>query len=264
MTPQGEQPGQGEQNEHDGSQNVQHGRRATMSAIAISRLYGGGGGEVAARLAQRLGWHLIDHEVVVRVARALGITQEEAEEHDEHVEGLITRMLASMALAYPDTTGLAPLPPHAASARYQAALRKVIVGAADEGNAVIVGRSGSIILADRPDVLRLLVVAPLESRIRYVSRREGLDAEAARRRIEQKDRDRTRAMQEHFQAAPTDPLHYDLVINTGILTLDDAVDLALLALERKGRLLGRPEEQLGAEAGVQPYPTRPGDIPSAK
>src|ERR1700692_2060446 len=42
---------------------------AKMRAITISREYGSGGGEVAARLAKRLGWRLVDHEVVVRVAR---------------------------------------------------------------------------------------------------------------------------------------------------------------------------------------------------
>lgn len=236
----------------------------TMRAVTISRLYGGGGGEIATRLAGRLGWRLIDHEVVVRIARTLGITQEEAAARDEQVEGFVARMLSSMTLAYPDTSGMAPLPSHVASSRYQEALRTVVLEAAREGGAVIVGRSGSVLLADHPDVLRVLVVAPIETRIRYVSLREGLNAEVARRRIEQKDRDRTRAMHEHFQCTPTDPLLYDLVINTGIITLDDAVDIALLALDRKGRLLGVPADQLGAQAGTQPYPAHPGDLPTPK
>lgn len=46
-----------------------------MKAITISRQYGSGG-EIAARLAQRLNWHLIDHEIVARVARALGIPEQ--------------------------------------------------------------------------------------------------------------------------------------------------------------------------------------------
>jgi cytidylate kinase len=43
-----------------------------MKAITISRQYGSGGGEIGARLAERLNWHLIDHEIVARVARELG------------------------------------------------------------------------------------------------------------------------------------------------------------------------------------------------
>jgi cytidylate kinase len=43
-----------------------------MRAVTISREYGSGGGEIAARLAQRLGWRLIDHELIRQVARLLG------------------------------------------------------------------------------------------------------------------------------------------------------------------------------------------------
>ena len=64
-----------------------------MRAITISREYGSGGGEIAVRLAQRLGWQLVDHEVVVEVANALGVSEAEAEAHDEHVEGLASRLL---------------------------------------------------------------------------------------------------------------------------------------------------------------------------
>ena len=50
---------------------------ARMRAVTISREYGSGGGEIAARLAQRLGWQLVDHEVVVEVANALGVSEAE-------------------------------------------------------------------------------------------------------------------------------------------------------------------------------------------
>src|SRR5690349_103363 len=62
-----------------------------MRAITISRQYGSGGGEIAAHLARYLGWQLIDHEIVAQVAHSLGITEEEADVHDERVEGFIVR-----------------------------------------------------------------------------------------------------------------------------------------------------------------------------
>lgn len=231
-----------------------------MRVVAISRLYGGGGGEVAARLARHLGWRLIDHEVVVRVAHLLGITQEEAEARDEQVEGWLGRVLSSMALAYPDMSGHAPLPPHMQTVRYKEALRSVIMAAADEGNAVIVGRAGQVLLHDQRDVLRVLVVAPLHARLRYVQRREGLDEAGARRRIEQKDRDRDRFLQEHYGVRAADPLLYDLTINTEFLTLDDAVELILRATELKAAHIQTPPDQLGPGAGLAPYPGRPGDV----
>src|SRR2546425_378420 len=50
-----------------------------MRAVTISREYGSGGGEIATRLAKRLGWQLVDHALVERVAREIGTSQEEAE-----------------------------------------------------------------------------------------------------------------------------------------------------------------------------------------
>src|SRR5437763_12957746 len=69
-----------------------------MRAVTISREYGSGGGEVARRLADRLGWHLVDHEVVMDVARALSVSEAEAEAHDEHADRMASRILLSIGL----------------------------------------------------------------------------------------------------------------------------------------------------------------------
>src|SRR5205085_4402756 len=71
---------------------------AAMRAVTISREYGSGGGEIARRLAQRLGWRLIDHEVVVQVAHALGVSEAEAEAHDERADNIALRILASLGV----------------------------------------------------------------------------------------------------------------------------------------------------------------------
>ncbi len=46
---------------------------AAMQAVTISRQYGSGGGEIAVRLARKLGWQLIDHGVIEQAARELGV-----------------------------------------------------------------------------------------------------------------------------------------------------------------------------------------------
>jgi CMP/dCMP kinase len=69
---------------------------AAMRAITISREYGSGGGEIAARLARRLGWQLIDHAVIEQTARELGVHETEVQKHDEeYVEG--TRLPPGMS-----------------------------------------------------------------------------------------------------------------------------------------------------------------------
>ena len=231
-----------------------------MSAITISRQYGSGGGEVAAHLAQRLGWQLIDHEIVAQVAHSLGITEEEADVRDERVEGFIARALNALqaaALVVP-----APVtPPDQAEMIYNEALRKVVETAANTGRVVIVGRTGQALLAGRRDVLHVRIVAPLQQRIIYVARREGLDEAAAQSRIQSKDRDRTRYIQARFGRSVDDPLLYDLIINTAVLDLDSAVDLISLALERKARKLAVRTGELGPATGLARYPGQPADLP---
>jgi CMP/dCMP kinase len=258
---------------------------AAMRAVTVSREYGSGGGEIAGRLAQRLGWRLVDHEVIVQVARELAIPETEVEARDENVEGRISRIMRSIrrsvsgafvapvagttpflvasstpAMGNP-ASGEGATPPVIEDRAYQDTLSHVVQVAANVGHAVIVGRGGQVILAGQRDVLHVRLVAPLEQRTAYVMRREGLDGAAARTRIQEKDRTRARYMQAMYHCNHEDPHLYELVLNTGELALDSAVDLICVALEQKASRLHVPVEELGPAAGMSRYAGRPADFP---
>jgi hypothetical protein len=63
-----------------------------------------------------------------------------------------------------------------------------------------------------------------------------------------------------FHRDVNDPLLYDLVINTGVLSLDLAVELIRVALEDKAQTLSLPAEALGPARGLARYPGQPADI----
>jgi cytidylate kinase len=241
---------------------------AAMRAVTISREYGSGGGEIAARLARRLGWQLIDHSVIEQTARELEVYETEVEKHDEeYIEstrsGLLDRIRQVPSATFTPSGGVLPLPSPSSSAEpraYQETMGHIITAAATSGHAVIVGRGGQVLLSDKRDVLHVRVVAPLEQRVAYVALREGLDTEAARRRVQAKDRARTRYMQTQYRCQHEDPHLYDLVINTAVLPLDNALDVICLALESKASRLGVPVEQLGPAADLAPYPGKPADF----
>jgi len=234
---------------------------ATMHAITISREYGSGGGEIAARLARRLGWQLLDHAVIAQTARELEVHETEVEKHDEeYVESTLSRILNRIQHFTPTASTSAggpsifASPPSATETQaYQDTMRQIITAAANTGHVVIVGRGGQVLLADKRDVLHIRVVAPLELRVAYVARREGLDLDAARRRVQAKDRARTRYMKTQYHCQHEDPHLYDLVIDSAVLDLDSAVDLIYLAVERKASRLSVPAEELGPAAGLAPY-----------
>lgn len=233
---------------------------AAMRIVTVSREYGSGGGEIAARLARRLGWQLVDHEVIVRIAHELDCSEEEAEARDERTEGLVAQILNVMPLVEPAGFVESLGTPGSAALDYQVAVRKVVEAAAAGGQVVIVGRGAQILLADRRDALHVRIVAPVDRRVAYVARREAVDLSAARRRVQRKDKDRVRYTQSVHHHQPSEAHLYDLTINTGILDLDAAVDLVCLALERKARRLGAADADLGPAAGLARYPAEPEDF----
>ena len=228
-----------------------------MRAITIARDYGSGGGEIARRLATRLEWQLLDHQVVERVAQRLGVNTNEADVYDEHVEDFVTRLFETMrylAPSIPDSSIITPEELALDSKSYHEALKQVLLASVKLGPGVIVGRGAQIVLASHRDVLHVKVIAPLQERIRYVMQREKLNAAAAQSLIEHKDHERKQELKNFYHANPDDDHPYDLVVNTGVIDLQSAVDLILLALERKAQRLSVPAEELGPGAGLASYP----------
>ncbi len=236
---------------------------AQMRAITISREYGSGGGEIARRVAEKLGWRLTDHEVVVHVARSLGVSEHEVAIHDEYSQGLVSRILSSMRAVDPAMM-VGPAdeysPPH--DDEYSRAFADVVKAAAQTGHAVIVGRASQVVLADARDVLHIRVVAPFDKRVAYVMQREGLGKEDAQTRVQDKDRQRGRYIQTNHHENNEDAHLYDLVINTGVLSLDDCVDLVCQALTDKQKRLTVPLKELGpgSGSGTSRYPGVPEDF----
>src|SRR5258708_16457916 len=131
-----------------------------MRAITISREYGSGGGEIASRLARRLGWQLIDHAIVERVASELGTSQEEAEAYDESSGGIISQLLNAMHNLYPAPMVGAPPEAFLSTEDYWRTEDRIVTAAAERGHAVIVGRAPQRTLADPRDASQFRSVPP--------------------------------------------------------------------------------------------------------
>ncbi len=233
---------------------------ALMRAVTISREYGSGGGEIAVQLSRRLGWKLVDHEVVEQVASALGVSEADAEAHDEHSDSLILRVLSNIGLTLAPVAMDVPVPATIEIDAYDEARRRIVEAAVEAGHTIIVGRGAQVLLAAHLDVLHVRVVAPLEKRIAYVMLREDLDQARAQARIQTKDRDRAHFLTTVHHRRPEDGHLYDLVVNTAVIELNDIVDILVLSLAKKGRRLNTPEADLGPGAGLRHYPGFPGNF----
>jgi len=90
------------------------------------------------------------------------------------------------------------------------------------GQAIIMGRGANFMLPPN-GTFGVRIIAHLDLRIQNVSRDFGVTAEEARRRVLRTESDRRAFVRKYFHAAIGDPANYDLVINTGTLSIDAAV-----------------------------------------
>ena len=169
---------------------------------------------MARRLAEALGWELLDHKLLLQAAALEELSDTELERLDEQAIGLRDRLRRN--------------PPHR---RYMRGLTEAACQAAARGNVVLVGRGTRHLLGDLPGVFSLRLVAPREVRVRRMAEREGLTQEEALARCVAVDRSREHFTRYFFGPDAHCPWQYDLVANTGRVTPDD-VAAAVLALVR--------------------------------
>ena len=197
--------------------------------LTVAREYGSGGAEIAGLAAQRLGWKLLDRNLIDKIARRAGVELEVARACDEHVDSWLHRI--SKPLWQGDVAAVATLSPvdvfDAESMARQT--REVIEEASAVGNCVIVGRGGQCVLRGRADAFHAFVYAPWESRVERIRERLRTE-ERVERLIREKDAERAAYVRMYFGRDWTDRELYDLMLNsrTGC---EAAASLILRAME---------------------------------
>ncbi len=132
---------------------------APVNVITVEREYGSRGGEFAHDLAERLGWRLLDSELVAGAARMAGVDPRMAERFDDRLDpwyyryGKIFWQDTSYSTAGPADEKIFD------SDRMLALIRQEIEDAATQGNCVLVGRGSACVLANRPGCFHIFVYA---------------------------------------------------------------------------------------------------------
>jgi cytidylate kinase len=211
--------------------------------VCISRTAAAGGETIGWVVARRLGFRYVDEEIVEKAAQKAGVDASLVEAA-EHRQPLIKRLIDVIALPEPFIDPLAftsgvPMqvyyergtaPPTGVPKIYRVLIREAIVELAAAGQAVIVAHAASMALGGSEGVLRVLVTASPETRARRLvtagDARTEADAAAS---IRASDRERRNYFKSFYNIADELPTHYDLVVNTDVLSPGQAVSLILCA-----------------------------------
>jgi cytidylate kinase len=211
-----------------------------MPIVTIRGQLGSGAPEIGKLVADKLHTDYVDREIIAQVAERLHWPKQDIAEKEMPPGTLLRRIAEAMGRGYALGTGFegAYLPTWEMPLddnRYIIGLESVIKELASSQSLVIRGRGSQFILKDHPGALHVLVVAPLEIRVKRVMESLKLEEESAKKEIERFDSSRREFTKRYFQAELEDPLYYDFVINTERLNFEDAASIVVNAVHFKDK-----------------------------
>jgi cytidylate kinase len=198
-------------------------------------MYGSCGSEVAERVAETLGWHLFDNEIIDAIAERSGLTRAEVTAQDEHVPSLVERLASALSLGSPEI--MPPVPAgtiESTEERIVTVTRQIIEEAVQEGPAVFVGRGAQCLLAERADALHVFCYAPPSALRRYEMARSNVSAADADKRVSDINKQREAYVKRHWNRKWLAHENYHLCLNTSWLSIACAADLVTDAARRIG------------------------------
>ena len=203
-----------------------------MTTITISRQSGSEGNIITKMLSQRLGCKFFDKEMMAQLAELIGLDATKIKDlkaEDHHVKTFWEEAFSNFALPMVDPSIWVLTTEYQSREVMDLSQVITLINAAylHSEDLIIVGRGSQIILGDKPDVLHVRIVAPLEVRIHRWTEREGISYEEAKKVVENRNRKHIDFIKTHFHEDINNPELYDLIINTGKLSLDKAVDLII-------------------------------------
>ncbi len=213
-----------------------------MAVITVSRQYASGGSRIAELSASELGWTVVDNEFIDRVATRVGLPPDEVALREERVPGLIERLARTLTVSSPELfLASSNLPTEATIPEVEMVhmTEAVINEAAQHGNVVLVGRGAQAHLTRREggpleDALFVYVVAPRQVRVHRVMEILDTSRKEAEKTLAEIDTGRRAYLEAHYRQRWDDPTYYHLVLNTGLMSYEEAASVLVAAARRRG------------------------------
>lgn len=184
-----------------------------MPVIAMTREMGSTGRDMALKVAADLGLKLVQHEVVEHVADRMHVGASAVNRFLEGEAGLLERWNIDRK-------------------RVSLFTAEEIFELASKGNVLIRGWGATHLLRPVSHVLSIRVCAPMNKRIQVMMDRINIEDQGTiRREIEKNDAAHTTTMTQLGHGDWQNPLHYDLVINSSRISVDDGVEAIKQLLE---------------------------------
>ncbi len=183
------------------------------NVVTISRECGSQGQEVAEKLSTAIGFDLFHNEILEAMIETSKSSKALVETLDEKAMNIVDDIVADLIHKH-----------HLWPDDYSKLLLQILNTIGNHGNAIILGRGANFALADT-NALKIRIVAPDSMRLKHIQKTRDLNADDARKVMVSTDANRTAFVKRYFNADAEDPANYDLILNTGTLSVDKTVDV---------------------------------------
>lgn len=186
--------------------------------ITISREFGSGGRTIGKKVAETLQIPCYDSELIQKIAQESGFAEGYVKEVDESSKG------GFLASAFSSSRAFGPT-----NEDYLWEIqRKVILGLAEQGPCVIVGRCADYILQEAADCLTVFIHASMQYRADRIVREYGERQESPEQRLREKDKRRAAYHRFYTDMKWGYAQNYHVSLNSGELGIDRCVEILRL------------------------------------
>ena len=189
-----------------------------IRVITVEREYGSRGGEFAHDLAARLGWRLLDADLIANAAHTAGVDPEEAAKLDERLDPWYYRygkvfwhdsLYATTSIGDDQIFD---------SERMLELIRQEILDAAQQGNCVLVGRGAACALANHPGCFHVFVYATAKAKRDWFAHAFPEQAHHAEQHLVASDKRRAAVIRRFYQQEWCARGLYHMLLNSAIGT----------------------------------------------
>jgi len=184
--------------------------------ITISREFGSGGRTIGRLTAQKLGFAYYDKELIEKIAKETGLSEEFIEKYGEHAPG---RNVFSYSFLGRTINGMSM------QDYIWTEQRKIIRDLAKKEPCVIVGRCADYILSDRTDCLHVFIHASVQKKVERIVKLYGETADKPEKRLMEKDKKRSTNYNYYTNRVWGNVQNYHLSLDSGEFGIEKCVEL---------------------------------------
>lgn len=210
-------------------------KKEASPVVTISRQAGAGGVALAQKLARYLQqhdtraacpWTVFDKQLVQKVLEDHKLSDNVAKFMPDEVYSEIRDTVEELLGLHPARWTLVEK------------ISETILHLAQMGNVVLVGRGANVIIGFVRNAVHVRLIGSVEKRVRYCHEHYNFSPEQAAEYIKQTDQGREHFLKRYFNRNIDDPSLYHLMINTDVVTPDEAACvIGRLVLDRQQALL---------------------------